>query len=153
MVFISSVRGSRGFLTDQRSRRHLTACHTVNGVIDKYSRYLFTSVSRVHDLSGTDGSEVSVSLISKHYILGMNSFNTGRDGGSSSVSGFLRINVKIFIREYGASDRHYPNCFILYAELVDSFGYKPMYDAVAAARAVMHNFVSQKFCLFKNFRH
>src|SRR3989339_435033 len=74
---VSACRRGGCFLREDGGRRHLPAGHPVNGVIDKYNRYIFTSVGCVKTLRGTDCGKIAVSLIREDDPIGQNPLQAG----------------------------------------------------------------------------
>ena len=140
---VTPCGASGRFLSEQRSGRHLSAGHTVNGVIDEYNGDIDASCRGVDDFRHTDGREVTVSLISKDDVVGIGEFDTRSHRGGSAVRGFLHIAVEILVRKHGAPDGRYTDDLAFEPEFFERLGNKSVGYAVSAPRAIMQRSVGE----------
>ena len=146
---IPSVGGGLRDLSDQGGWRHLSACHSVNGVIDEDDRDVFAAGGRTDRFAHADGREISVALVGKNDIIRKRALDARRDRGSASVGRLDHIAGKIVIRKDGTSDRSDSDRFSLDAQFVDAFRDKAVHDTVRAAGTIMQDSVRQGFRFVK----
>ena len=128
---------SRGHLADQRGRRHLSAGHAVDRVVDEEHADVLAAIGGVHDFRGADGRQVAVALVCHHDGLGMRTLQRGRCGGRASVRHLHVAHVEVVVGEDRAAHRTHQDGAVLKTEIGERFGDQLMDDAVSAARAVM----------------
>ena len=138
---ITSVRSSRSLHAEEGSRGHLTACHTVDTVVDEDHNDVLTAAACVDDLRCTDGSEVAVSLICEHIFIRIESLCRCSKGWSTSVSRLLPVYVKVVVCEYRAAYRADCDCLVLNAHVLDHFGNELVDCTVRTSWAVVHYIV------------
>ena len=63
---ITSVGASGGFHADESGRRHLSTCHTVNGIVDKNDGDVITTVQGVNTFGSSDTCQVAIALICEY---------------------------------------------------------------------------------------
>ncbi len=130
--------GSGGsFLTNKRSGRHLPACHSINSVIDKNDRQVFSTVCGVDRLAGSDCRQISVSLIGKNNILRTDSLYSRSHSQRPSVGSLTAVKIPIIISKHSATYRRNCNNLISNIQFIHNLGNQPMDNSVAAARAIM----------------
>ena len=103
---------------------------------------------------GTDGSQVTVALVSEYHLARIQSLNSCRDSRRTSVSRFDPVDVQIIIGKNGASDRRDADRFIFHTHLGNHFGNQLVYHAVTATGTVVHGiFIHQPgFPIYQVFR-
>ena len=94
-------------------------------------------------LGHADGSKVSVALVGKDQIFGMNALHGGCDRGRTAVRGLDHVAGEEVVGHDGAADGGYTHAGTLDAELVDDFSHQALHDAVTAAGAVVGDRVGQ----------
>ena len=67
---VSAERSGLCYLTGESGGSHLTACHAVNGVVDKDYGDVFASGSCVNCFAGSDSGKVAVTLICEYELVG-----------------------------------------------------------------------------------
>ena len=73
---VTSAGAGGGLHSLKCSGSHLTAGHSVNTVVDKDYHYVLTAVAGMHGLTGTNGSQVTVTLVGKHELIRLNALDT-----------------------------------------------------------------------------
>ena len=73
-VGLTSVRTSRGFLSKQCCRCHLSSRHAIDGIVDKDGSYVLTTVEGMDGFAGSDTSQVAITLIGKDEAVGPKTF-------------------------------------------------------------------------------
>ena len=152
-VALASVGGGRRHLTGNGRRRHLTARHAVNAVVDEDHRDVFAARRRVNGFRRADRREVAVALIGEDDRVGMGALDAGRDCRSSAMRRFDHVAFKIVVGKDGASDRRDADGVTEDAELVDGFRHETVDDAVRTAGAVVQRDVGQRLRTIKYSLH
>ena len=129
-VRLSSVRASGRFHSHQRGRRHLSASHAVDGVVDKDDRDVVATVQGVDGFSRADAGQVAVALIGKHQAVGPEALAGAGQGRSASVGGLLPVDVKVAVGKDGASHRTDADGFVFHAHFGNHFGNQLVHNAV-----------------------
>ena len=140
-MHVASVGAGRGLHAHKGSRSHLSAGHTVDGVVDENNGYILAAVQRMDCFGGTDTGQIAVALVGKYQTVRPQALDSGGKCGSTSVSGFLPIDIYIVVDKYGASHRGDTYGFIFQSHFFDYFGNQFMNHTVAASRAVMHGII------------
>ena len=140
---ITSVGASGGFHADESGRRHLSTCHTVNGIVDKNDGDVITTVQGVNAFGSSDTCQVAIALICEYQAVGPQALDGSCQCGCTSVCGFLAVDVQVIIHKDGTSYRADTDGFFSHAHFVDDFSYQLVYDSMAASRAVVHRVVVQ----------
>ena len=86
-VYAASVWRSGCLLPFKRSRRHLAACHSVYGVVDKYYGYVLAAVGSMYRLCRTDCGRVAVALICEHHVAGVEALHRARHSWRTAMGG------------------------------------------------------------------
>ena len=81
-VYVTSVRTGRGFHAHKGSGSHLSAGHTVDGVVDEDDGDVLTAVQRMDGFGRTDTCQVAVALIGEYQTVRPQALNGGGKGGS-----------------------------------------------------------------------
>ncbi|OQC53515.1 MAG: hypothetical protein BWX55_01042 [Deltaproteobacteria bacterium ADurb.Bin022] len=68
-------RGCRRFLFQHRGRSHLSARHSVNGIINEYDGDIFAAIGRVKAFRDADGCQIAIALIGKYDPVGQRAFD------------------------------------------------------------------------------
>src|SRR4029453_6548964 len=132
----------------QRSRRrHLTARHSVDPVIDKEDRDVLTAVGCVQNLVAANRGEIAVALITKNDALRTGAFDPGGDCRGSSVGRLNMTDVQVIVGEDGATYRVDQDGTVLNAEIYNSFRYELVQNAVTASRTVVSGLEVSPFAL------
>ena len=140
----TSVRAGSGFHSQKGGRSHLSACHTVNGIVDEDDGDVLAAVQCVDGFGSTDAGKVTVALIGEYKAVGPQTLDGTGYGRSTSVSGFLTVDVKIVVHEYGTSYRADTDGFLGHAHFFDDFCHQFMHYAMAASRTVVHGVIVQQ---------
>ena len=136
---ITAVRSRRGLHTQQGSRSHLTAGHTVNRIVNINRYDVLASSSRMNRLTRTDSRHIAVTLIGEDQTVRMQALCRSSYGTSTAVSRLNPIHIDIIIRENRTTDRRNSNRFSFHAHLIDHLGNQFMNRTVTATRAVVHH--------------
>ena len=100
---ITTIRTSRGLLTNQRGRSHLTTRHTINSIVDEDDDDVLATVQGVDGLTGTDTCQVTITLIGEYLTVGPAALDTRSQCGSTSVGSLLPVYIYIVVREDGTA--------------------------------------------------
>ena len=144
---IAAVRGRRSLHTQQGSRSHLTAGHTVDRVVDIDSNDALATRSSVNRFARTDCGQVAVALIREHHALGTNALHGRSHGASTAVCSLNPVHVNIFIGKYRTAHRRNGDRVTLEPHLFNNLGNQLVNRTVAATRAVVHHVVRDEFRL------
>ena len=136
-------------LTQKRSRRHLTAGHSVDCVVYEYYRDVFAAGADVNRFGGADSDEVAVTLVGENDAVGKHPLHAGSDCRSAAVRRLDHVAVKIVIRKYRAADRGDSDGFSFDAEVIDRLSYETVDYTVGAAGAVMRRHIAERLRSFK----
>src|SRR5699024_452918 len=82
---VAAVGAGSRFHADERGRGHLTAGHTVNGIVDEDYDDVLAAVAGVYRFRSTDGGQVAVALIGEHHLVGIRALDGGSYGTCTSV--------------------------------------------------------------------
>ena len=104
----------------------------------------------VDGLGHADGSEVSVALVGKDQVFGVNALHGGCDRRRTTVCGLDHVAGEEVVGHNGAANRGHAHAGALYPELVDDFGYQALHNAVTAAGAVVGDRVGQSAGALEN---
>lgn len=132
-------------LIRKSSRGHLASGHAIDSVVDKNGGDLFSTVGGMDDLSRSDGSEITITLVGKDGFVRMHPFDAGGDGWSSSVGRFNHIDIEIVVTENGAANRCTTYGTAQQVEFDQGFGHKFMDNSMGATRAVVGLLIGQPF--------
>ena len=89
-------------------------------------------------LTGTNTSQVAVTLIGEDETIRPAALDTGSQCGSTTVGSLLPVYIYIIVREDGTAYRRYTYSLVFHTHLFDDFGNEFMYYAMRTARAVVH---------------
>ncbi len=96
---------SCAFFSDQRSGRHLTACHAVDSIVDEKYGDLFPAIRGVDDLRRADGCQVSISLICNDCFVRTCALDASRNCGSAAMRRLHIAHIKVVVGKDGTADR------------------------------------------------
>ena len=100
---VAAVRTGRGFLTNQRRGSHLSARHAIDGVVDEDNDDVLTTVQGVDGLTGTNTSQVTVTLIGEYQTVGPAALDTCCQCGRTTMGSLLPVDIYIIVREDGTA--------------------------------------------------
>ena len=123
--------------TGARSRSHLTACHSVNRIVDEENGNLLAAICGMHNLGGADSGEIAIALIRNHDFVGTCTLDCGGGRGSASVGHLDVADIEVVVSKHRAADGAHEDCVVFQAEFVDGFRDKLVSDPMAAARTVV----------------
>ena len=153
MLDITPVgRGLRD-LPGQARGGHLTAGHTVDGIVDEDDGDILVSCGRVNRFGHTDGGKVAIALIGEDDAVGAAALDARGNGGGTAVGGLNHIAGEVVVRHNGTADGGHTDGLPLDAQLVHHLGHEAVDDAVRATGAVVHRHVIECLRFFKNDSH
>lgn len=120
-------------MTGQRGRRHLTAGHTVVGVIDENDREMLTAGSGGNDFAHAHRGKVAITLIGKDYLVGQGALDARRHRRRASVRGFDEIKVEVVVRKDSAAHRSNADGVIQLTHFFEHFRDQPVRHTMGAA--------------------
>jgi hypothetical protein len=95
----------------------------------------------MNGLSGANGSNVSIPLIGKHDQVGPGSLYPCGHRDSSSMGSLSHVYINVVVSQHSAPGRRHPHGLFPNPEFVNHFTHQSVYDAVAAAGAIVSNIV------------
>ena len=107
----------------------------------------------MNGLSRSDCRKIAVALISKNNIIGKCSFQTGGNGGRSSVRSFHHVTGEVIVCHNRATDGGNSDGVSQHIEFLQAFAYQTVDYAVGTAGAIVSLNIGQTFCLFKYNSH
>ena len=119
--WFTTIRTSCSLLTHKRCRRHLTTCHTINGIINKDNCKVLTTVQSMECLCCTNTGKVTITLISEYQTIFPKALNTRCNSWSTSVRSLLPVNIEIAISKHGTAYRTDSNCLVIHSHILDYF--------------------------------
>ena len=137
-ISISTIRTGSSLLTQQGGWRHLSAGHTIDGIIDEDDGNMLTTVQGVDGFAGTDARQIAIALISEDETIRPQALDTRSYSRCTTMSSLLPVNIQIAISKDSAAHRTYAHRLILHAHLLDNLGNELMNYAMRTPRAIVH---------------
>ena len=94
---ITAIGGGGSLHAEQGCRSHLTAGHTVNGIVDKDDSDILATVAGMYSLCRTDSRQVTVALISEYQSTGIEAVGSGGQSGRTAMGSLDPVDIDIVI--------------------------------------------------------
>ena len=137
-VCLTAIRTSGSLHAHQGSGRHLSASHTVDGVVDENHGDVLTTVQCMDGLTRTDAGHVAVALIGEDELVGPKTLDGRSTGWSTSVTCFNPIDIHIAVCEHRTTHGTDGDGVFLHAHLLDDFSHQLVHHTMATTRTIVH---------------
>ena len=144
---IPPVRCGGCFLTGQRGRRHLSACHGIIGIVNENYRYRNTQFTQMHNFRQPNGRQVAISLVADDDTVGVGNFMPHSHCRGPTVRRLGVAHVQIIIQKYRTPDWRNIDGAVLNTQFFNHFGNVFMHNPMAAARTIVGGMGFQTFAM------
>ena len=134
---IATERRGGSLLALERSRRHLSAGHAIEGVVDEDAAKLLTTACRLECIVEADGTKVAVALIGNGDGIGTCPARAGGSGGCAPVCGGYVRSIPVVVGEHSATYGIHKNRIVLKPHLGAGFSYQLVDDSMPASGAIV----------------